>query len=93
MANEKNVNVIENENTMADGEQVKDQNQNAPGNEKETSAKEPGKIKTFFTKHGGKIKTGLAAVGLVGVGIAADRLGLKIGGGKKSGDAPGDDAE
>ena len=91
MANEKNVNATENTTTME--EQVKDQNQNTPGNEKETSAKEPGKVKSFFTKHGGKIKKGLAAVGLVGAGIAADRLGLKIGGWKKGGDAPEDTAE
>lgn len=91
MANEKNVNVTENTTTAE--EQVKDQNQNAPGNEKETSAKEPGKIKTFFTKHGSKIKVGLGAAGAIALGVVADRIGIKIGAGKKSGDAPGDDAE
>lgn len=82
-----------NEATMDQKEQVKDQNQNAPGNEKETSAKEPGKIKSFFEKHKGKIRTGLAIAGGVAVGVAADKFGLRLGSKKKGGDAPGDDAE
>lgn len=42
-------------------------------------------VKDFFKKHGNKIKTGLAVAGAVGVGIAADRMGLKLGGKKKTG--------
>ena len=43
-------------------------------------------VKDFFKKHGNKIKTGLAVAGAVGVGIAADRMGLKLGGKKKTGE-------
>ena len=53
------------------------------GNEVKTE-KHP--VKDFFKKHGNKIKVGLGVAGAVGVGIAADRLGLKIGGRKKASD-------
>lgn len=60
----------------------------------EKPAKEPGKIKTFFSKNKKKILTGLGIAGAVGVGIIGDRVGIKIGSGKKKGgDEPGDTAE
>ena len=59
----------------------------------EKPAKEPGKIKQFFTKHKNKIAAGAGVVGAVGVGIIVDRLGIKIGSGKKKGgDEPGDES-
>lgn len=42
-------------------------------------------VKDFFKKHSNKIKTGLAIAGAVGVGVAADKIGLKIGNKKKTG--------
>ena len=57
----------------------------------EKPAKEPGKIKQFFTKHKNKIAAGAGVVGAVGVGIIVDRLGIKIGSGKKNADEPRDE--
>ena len=58
----------------------------------EKPAKEPGKFKQFFTKHKNKVAAGLGIAGAVGVGIIADRIGIKIGSGKKKGgDEPGDE--
>lgn len=58
----------------------------------EKPAKEPGKIKSFFVTHKNKIAAGAGVVGAVGVGIIVDRLGIKIGSGKKKGgDEPGDE--
>ena len=66
-----------------------------PGDQKKTDekpAKEPGKIKSFFVKHKNKIAGGLGVAGAVGAGIIIDRLGIKIGSGKKKGgDEPGDE--
>ena len=63
--------------------------QNVNGNpEPEKTSEAPAEkkhpIKDFFGKHGKKIKTGLGIAGAIGIGVAADRLGLKIGA-KKSG--------
>lgn len=76
MADKKNVN--ENNNLNNEEQQANVPAPEAPAEEK----KHP--VKDFFKKHGGKIKTGLAVAGAVGVGIAADRFGLKLGGKKKS---------
>ena len=68
-----------------------------PGDQKKTDekpAKEPGKFKQFFkffTKHKNKVAAGLGIAGAVGVGVIADRIGIKIGGGKKKADEPGDE--
>ena len=43
-------------------------------------------IKDFFKKNGSKIKVGLGVAGAIGVGIAADRLGIKFGSKKKPGE-------
>ena len=56
-------------------------------------AKEPGKIGAFFKKHAGKIKTGAAIAGAVCVGVAADRLGIKLSGKKKDDDRPATEAD
>ena len=55
--------------------------------------KKDGKIKSFFKKHGTKIRNGAIVVGAVAAGVAADRLGLKIGGGKKKDDDPASEPE
>ena len=57
----------------------------------QADVKQPGKIKKFFEKHGGKVKAGLFVVGGVAAGIAADKLGLKLGSKKKGDDQPGGD--
>lgn len=63
-------------------------NENNATNPDKKQAKEPGKIGAFFKKHAGKIKTGAAIAGAVCVGVAADRLGIKLGGKKKDDDRP-----
>lgn len=72
--------------------QNEEQNQGTPAPEAPVEKKD-GKIKTFFKTHGGKIKMGLGLAGALGVGIAADRLGLKLGGKKKDEDGPTEAAE
>ncbi len=81
MADEKNVN----ENATINEEQNKENIPEAPADQK----KEPGKIRKFFSENAGKIKVGLGIAGAVGVGIAADRLGIKLGGSKKKDDETG----
>lgn len=66
---------------------------NEATNPDEKQAKEPGKIGAFFKKHAGKIKTGAAIAGAVCVGVAADRLGIKLGGKKKDDDRPATEAD
>ena len=62
-----------------------------PDQKNDQAVKQPGKIKKFFEKHGGKVKAGLFVVGGVAAGIAADKLGLKLGSKKKGDDQPGGD--
>lgn len=71
---------------------IGEEQQGAPVNpdKKDETAKQPGKIKSFFSKNAGKIKAGLAIAGAVGVGVAADRLGIKLGSKKKEDDSPAD---
>lgn len=80
-----------NETINQNEEQVKDIPETPEKKTDEKPAKEPGKIKQFFTKHKNKIAAGAGVVGAVGVGIIVDRLGIKIGGGKKKADEPGDE--
>ena len=75
----------------AEEQEAKTVTPETPEKTDEKPAKEPGKIKQFFTKHKNKIAAGAGVVGAVGVGIIVDRLGIKIGGGKKKADEPGDD--
>ena len=77
----------------AEEQEAKTATPETPEKTDEKPAKEPGKIKQFFTKHKNKIAAGAGVVGAVGVGIIVDRLGIKIGSGKKKGgDEPGDES-
>ena len=65
-----------------------------PEDQKKTddkAEKKPGKVKQFFIDHKNKIAAGAGVVGAVGVGIIVDRLGIKIGAGKKKADEPSDE--
>lgn len=80
---------IKNENVNP---KTEEQQANVPAPEAPEAEKKPGKVKAFFEKHGGKVKTVLAIAGAVGVGMAADRFGLKIGN-KKKADEPASEPE
>lgn len=82
MADKKNV-------TEATVNQEEQKKTTPDGNEVKTE-KHP--VKDFFKKHGNKIKVGLGVAGAVGVGIAADRLGLsRLGKKKTEADAPAEE--
>lgn len=74
--------------TINEEEQAKTTPETPEKNEA-AAEKKPGKIKEFFGKHKSKIKGGLAIAGAVGVGVVADRLGIKFGKSKNP-DEPGD---
>ena len=88
MADKKNVN----EEAMNQEEEQKVNTPETPADQKNDNAADQknDKVRQFFKDHGKKIKAGAAAVGLIGAGIAADRLGIKFGS-KKKGEETGND--
>ena len=88
MAEEKNV-VEMNPNTEEQKVEITAPETPDQKTDEKADEKKPGKIGSFFKKHSNKIKIGLGAVGAIGIGVAAVRLGLRLGSKKKGGDESG----
>lgn len=74
------------ENKKLENEEAVDKKTTENQDQKTEAEKKPGKIKEFFVKNKNKVAAGLGIAGAIGVGVIADRIGIKFGSKKKTDD-------